>query len=97
MGQHTPPHHQQRIALCLVLKHARIEAGLKQIDVAGRLSVPQSYVSKYEAGDRRLDVFELLAVCDALGIELGNVLALVRSEIAKGSDSEAGQAFRKEG
>lgn len=89
MSQRSLPHNQQRIALCRVLKHARIRAGFKQIDVAALLNVTQSYVSKYEAGGRRLDLFELLAVCDALGIELGTVLAAVQSELAKGPDIEA--------
>jgi len=41
------------------LKAARIEAGLTQSDVAGRLNRPQSYVSKCESGERRIDVIEL--------------------------------------
>jgi transcriptional regulator with XRE-family HTH domain len=88
MGQRIPLHNQQRIALCHVLKHARIAAGFKQIDVARRLGVTQSYVSKYESGSRRLDIFELLAVCEALGIELGNVLAQIYGEIARSANDE---------
>lgn len=52
-----------------------MNAGLGQADIARRLSRPQSFVSKYEAGERRLDVIELREVCDALGIGLS---ALVR-------------------
>ena len=52
------------------LRKARTDAGLRQTDVAERLGTPQSFVSKYEIGERRLDLVELAQVCDALGIEL---------------------------
>ena len=42
-----------------LLRQLREEAGLTQADVAGRLGEPQSFVSKYESGERRLDLVEL--------------------------------------
>jgi transcriptional regulator with XRE-family HTH domain len=56
-------------ALCALLVGARRKAGLNQTDVAERLGRPQSYVAKYEGGERRLDIVELLAVCRALGAD----------------------------
>ncbi|OIO31934.1 MAG: hypothetical protein COS28_03255 [Nitrospirae bacterium CG02_land_8_20_14_3_00_44_33] len=41
------------------LKTARVEAGLTQKDVAEKLGKPQSYISKCESGERRLDIVEL--------------------------------------
>ena len=43
---------------------------MRQMDLADRLGQPQSYVSKYESGERRLDLLELRQICNALGISL---------------------------
>ena len=53
-----------------MLRAARERAGLTQGDVASRLSATQSFVSKCERGERRLDIVELRAWCVALGIPL---------------------------
>ena len=42
---------------------------MTQMDLAQRLQRPQSFVSKYELAERRLDVVELLEVCAALGAD----------------------------
>lgn len=60
-------------ALLTLLRDIRKEAGLRQTDLAKKLEKPQSYVSKYESGERRLDLLELEQVCQAIGIRL-NVL-----------------------
>ena len=52
-----------------LLIHARKEAQLTQAQLAVRLRKPQSFVSKYERGERRLDVIELLQVCHELGVD----------------------------
>ncbi len=41
------------------LREARLEAGLRQIDVAKKLKRTQSYVSRVEVGEQRLDILEL--------------------------------------
>ena len=46
------------------LRKARQGAGLKQVEVASRLGKPQSYVSKIEQGERRLDIAELKKIAD---------------------------------
>lgn len=48
---------------------ARTSAELTQEEVARRLARPQSFVSKYERGERRLDVVEFFDVAKAVGFE----------------------------
>ena len=60
--------------LCKLLREARDKAGMTQEDVAKRLSRPQSYVSRYESGERRLDVIEFLRVTKALKLVPQEVL-----------------------
>jgi len=56
--------------LAALLRQVRIEAELTQEQVAGKIGQTQSYVSKYESGEQRLDLIELEAVCGAVGIAL---------------------------
>ena len=49
------------------LAEARRSAGLSQYELADRLGVDQSFVSKYETARRRLDVIEFLRVVAAIG------------------------------
>lgn len=58
-----------------LLVDARAQAGLTQADLAGRLGRPQSYVSKYERGERRLDVVEFLEVAHALQTKAAALIA----------------------
>lgn len=41
------------------LRQSRLDAGLKQIDVAKKLKRPQSYISRVESGEYRLDIIEV--------------------------------------
>ena len=59
--------HILRSGIARLLRELRESASLTQSDLASRLGVQQSFVSKYEAGERRIDVIELHAICDALG------------------------------
>lgn len=53
-----------------LLKEARMDAGLSQTEIAKALKKPQSFVSKYESGERRLDIVELREICGLLKISL---------------------------
>jgi len=53
------------------LREAREAAGLRQAQVAEQLGKPQSYVSKVENGERRIDPIELADFAQAYGREIG--------------------------
>lgn len=50
------------------LRRAREKAGLSQSEVARRLARPQSFVSKCESGERRVDLVEMRAFARIYGI-----------------------------
>ena len=61
-----------------LLVQAREAAELTQVELSDRLGRPQSFVSKYENGERRLDVIEFVQVCNALGISPCSILNKLR-------------------
>jgi transcriptional regulator with XRE-family HTH domain len=62
-------HSAEHAGFCAAMVAARKRAGLTQDAVALRLKRPQSFVAKYEGGERRLDVIEFLAVTKAIGAD----------------------------
>lgn len=64
----------ERAALARLLRDLREQAGLTQEDVAGRLGVTQSTISKIETAERRLDLVELRQFADAIGLDLTTVV-----------------------
>ncbi|MFA6989893.1 MAG: helix-turn-helix transcriptional regulator [Candidatus Gastranaerophilaceae bacterium] len=53
-----------RKIFCAKLKRARVEAGLKQEDVARFMNLPISAISVIESGQRKIDVFELMKLTE---------------------------------
>lgn len=51
-----------------LLRSRRIKMGLRQEDLAGKLSVHQSFVSKYESGERLLTFVETISICEVLDL-----------------------------
>ena len=60
----------------LSLVEARQAKDITQVELAKKLKRPQSFVSKYERGERRLDVIEFFEVARAVGID---PIALLKS------------------
>jgi transcriptional regulator with XRE-family HTH domain len=57
-------------AVLRLLREAREAAGVTQVELAERLKQSQSFVSKVERGDRRLDIIQLRTICQVLGVSL---------------------------
>ena len=73
-----------------LLKETRVAKSLTQADVAKSLGVPQSYVSKYESGERRLDFVETALVCEALGMSIEDFAAAYSAKLAKAWRTKGG-------
>jgi transcriptional regulator with XRE-family HTH domain len=63
------------------IRSARRAADVTQAELAEKLGTDQSFVSKYERGERRLDVVELRAICIALGIDFVGFLSAFEQEL----------------
>jgi len=70
-------------AFLQLLKALRLEKNFTQKQLADRLGVPQSYVSKYETGERRLDFVETAYVCEALGITIQQFSKMLVEKVKK--------------
>lgn len=65
-----------------MLVNARLASGLTQVQVAAILNKPQSYVSKYENGERRLDFAEFIEISEILGVNVHDFVEEYRSGLA---------------
>jgi transcriptional regulator with XRE-family HTH domain len=60
------------------LIEARQSANLTQTEVSVRLNKPQSFVSKYESGERRLDIIELIEICNVLSVNICAIIERIK-------------------
>lgn len=73
-------HSERYVRFLSVMTDARLKLGLSQRELAGLLKKPQSYVSKYERGERRLDVVEFMDLCKVLKLDACTVLRKVEGK-----------------
>ncbi len=74
--------------LCEWLVSARLTQRLTQLEVARRLGKPQSFVSKYERGERRLDVVEVVEIAAALSADPCELLSELAQMAGPSSERE---------
>jgi transcriptional regulator with XRE-family HTH domain len=63
------------------LVQARLDSGLTQTQIAEKLGKPQSYISKYERGERRLDFTEFIDLVDILEIDIASFIQRYKSAV----------------
>jgi transcriptional regulator with XRE-family HTH domain len=80
-GTFTRALRKHRTALSEVLAEARHEAGLTQRELAERLNVPYTIVSRVEVGERRLDVLEFMLWAKALDVPAGTLFKRVERRV----------------
>jgi transcriptional regulator with XRE-family HTH domain len=68
-----------------LLRLTRERAGLTQQEIAHRLKRPQSFVSKYEMGERTLDLLEIREICGALETTLESFVRALENDLDPGS------------
>jgi transcriptional regulator with XRE-family HTH domain len=72
-------HSPDQAAFCELMIGARKAAGLTQHALARRLKKPQSFVAKYEGGERRLDVVEFITIARALDVDPLKLMTILMS------------------
>lgn len=83
-----------------LLRSMRTNAGLSQLQAAKSLKRPQSFISKCESGERRVDVIEFIDFCKVYGVKPEATLAqlgqMPRREAKLRNEAEAGRQGRSE-
>jgi ribosome-binding protein aMBF1 (putative translation factor) len=74
-------HSAQYAAFLKVFRQSRERAGLTQVQLAKKIGETQTFVSKCERGERRIDLIELRTFCRAFGLSLGRFASAVERAI----------------
>lgn len=80
--------HQYQIFRSLLVA-AREKSGLTQVRLAEKLGKPQSFISKYERGERRLDFTEFIELADVLEIDVVDFVSCYQSAVTQITFQEA--------
>jgi transcriptional regulator with XRE-family HTH domain len=66
-----------------LLRAAREKAGITQVELAKKLKLTQSHVSKIERGDLRLDIVQLRTICKVYGVSLLQFVEQFEAELGR--------------
>lgn len=78
----------RQVLLQSLLVEARKAKGLTQAELAEALNKPQSFVAKYENGERRIDVVEFVDITAALGVSTADLLARIEPTASEARRSD---------
>lgn len=87
MSLRRPGYAMHTEALCRVLRSYRALAGLTQAELAARLGIPQTTVSKIESRERRLDLVEMESYLTALGRTLNDLVSDFQAAVERAESS----------
>ena len=73
------PIHERMLAMLLA---ARRKAGLTQVEAAALLGCRQTFLSKIERGERRLDVIEFMVICRAYGADPSTIIEALSKDVS---------------
>jgi transcriptional regulator with XRE-family HTH domain len=76
-------HTREYGVLLRLLREARERSGITQVELAAKLRQSQSFVSKIELGDSRLDVIQLRTILAAIGVRLSDFIETLEKEIER--------------
>jgi len=77
---------REHAVLLKTLRQVRKEAGVTQVELAKRLKKSQSFVSKSEQGESRLDLVQLRTICGALGWDLLRFVRRFERNLKRGGE-----------
>lgn len=80
-------HTERGRLLASMVREARESRGITMRQLAAQLNRPHTVIAKIESGDRRVDLVELEAICDALGVSLVEFVRRYRQSGPAGSPS----------
>jgi transcriptional regulator with XRE-family HTH domain len=67
-------HNHSYVELLANLRRVRMASNISQTELSQKISKPQSFISKIECGERRLDVIELLNICAILNVKFRDII-----------------------
>ena len=76
-------HTREHTAFLELLREARQESGMTQVELAKKLKLTQSLYSKMERGECRLDIIQLRRVCREIGLTLAQFVERLESRLSK--------------
>ena len=89
-------HNENYQCLLSLLRRTRLRAGITQEQLGDRLGNSQTFVSKCERGERRIDVVEFVEICDAFGADPVDMMRTYLSKRSKKAIPKSQTRSKKE-